>query len=60
MLEEAVEPETQIVDWVRKDDVHREMRKKLKRHLRASGFEAEQGESIAVQLVDLLKVRKGR
>lgn len=60
LLEETVEPETQIIDWVRKDDVHREMRKKLKRQLRASGCAPAQLDALAGQLVDLLKVRKGR
>lgn len=60
LLEETVEAETTIIDWVRKDDVHREMRKKLKRQLRAAGYAAEQTETIAAQLVELLKVRKGR
>lgn len=60
LLEESVEPETAIIDWARKDDVHREMRKKLKRQLRASGYASEQLDAIAAQLVDLLKVRKGR
>jgi type I restriction enzyme R subunit len=60
LLEETVEPETKIIDWVHKDDVHREMRKKLKRQLRAAGFATEETEPIAGQLVELLKVRKGR
>jgi type I restriction enzyme R subunit len=60
LLEESIEPETAIIDWARKDDVHREMRKKLKRQLRASGYAPDQLDAIAGQLVDLLKVRKGR
>ncbi|MCC7541183.1 MAG: type I restriction endonuclease subunit R [Deltaproteobacteria bacterium] len=59
LLEETVEPETTIIDWIHKDDVHREMRKKLKRLLRASGYEPDRVETLAGQLVDLLKVRKG-
>ncbi|MFN9812537.1 MAG: type I restriction endonuclease subunit R [Deltaproteobacteria bacterium] len=60
LLEESVEPETAIIDWARKDDVHREMRKKLKRQLRAAGYPPEQLDELAAQLVELLKVRKGR
>ena len=60
LLEEAVEPETAIIDWIHKDDVQREMRKKVKRQLRAASYEAERAETIAEQVVALLKVRKSR
>jgi hypothetical protein len=36
------------------------MRKKLKRQLRAAGYPPEQLDELAAQLVELLKVRKGR
>ncbi len=43
-----------------KDDIQREMRKKIKRHLRASGMETDRIESLASEIVDLAKVRQER
>ena len=60
LIQEAIEPETQIIDWTRKDDVQRQMRQKVKRHLRAAKYEAETVESLAGKIVDLAKVRKGK
>jgi type I restriction enzyme R subunit len=37
-LEEQLEAQVGIVDWTHKDDVQREMRKLIKRQLRAAGF----------------------
>ena len=37
LIDESVEPFTELVDWWEKDDVQRQMRSKIKRHLRASG-----------------------
>jgi len=60
LIQEAIEPETQIIDWTRKDDVQRQMRQKVKRHLRAAKYEAEKIESLAGRIVDLAKVRRGQ
>ena len=60
LLEEQLEPQAAIVDWVHKDDVQREMRRLIKRQLRAAGYEAEAIEALAEGVVDLLKRRSGR
>ena len=60
LIDEAVEPFTDLVDWWQKDDVQRQMRAKIKRQLRASGIEADQVESLASEIVDLAKVRLDR
>ncbi len=60
LLEEQLEPQVGIVDWVRKDDVQREMRKRIKRQLRAAGLGDEKIEATAEGIVDLLKRRRAR
>lgn len=60
LLEESVAKEVEIVDWPRKEDVQREMRRQLKRRLRVAGVEEDQLDSLANQIVDLLKVRRGQ
>ena len=57
LLDEAVEPFTELVDWWQKDDVQRQMRSKIKRQLRAGGIGADQVEVLASDIVDLAKVR---
>jgi type I restriction enzyme, R subunit len=37
LIEEAVNPITELIDWWQKDDLQREMRSKIKRQLRAAG-----------------------
>ena len=58
--DESVTPFTDIVDWWEKDDVQRQMRSKIKRHLRASGVGPGAVESLASDILDLTKVRTGR
>ena len=58
LLDEAVDPFTELVDWWEKDDVQRQMRSRIKRQLRASGIDADQVEGLASQIVDLAKVRR--
>ena len=53
-------PFTDIVDWWEKDDVQRQMRSKIKRHLRASGVGPGSVESLASDILDLTKVRTVR
>lgn len=45
-----------VIDWTFKDDVKREMRKRIKRQLRASNCPAKQVESLALQLMELAEV----
>ena len=60
LIDEAVEPFTNLVDWWQKDDVQRQMRAKIKRQLRASGIEADTVDALASDIVDLAKVRLDR
>ena len=60
LIDEAVAPFTDLVDWWQKDDVQRQMRSKIKRQLRASGIAGEAVESLAADIVDLAKVRTDR
>ena len=58
LLEEHLAPHAEIVDWQMKDDVQREMRKVIKKHLRAAAYPAERVDSLAEGIVDLLKRRR--
>ena len=60
LIDEAVTPFTELVDWQQKDDVQREMRSRIKRRLRAGGIGDETVESLAADIVDLAKVRTDR
>lgn len=60
LLEEQLEPQVSLVDWVHKDDVQREMRKRIKRQLRAAGFPDDKIDATAESIVDLMKRRRGR
>ena len=60
LLEEQLEPQVTIVDWVHKDDVQREMRKRIKRQLRAASYKDDQIEALAESIVDLFKRRRAR
>ena len=60
LLDEAVTPFTDLVDWEQKDDVQRQMRSRIKRQLRAGGIEDGAVESFATDIVDLAKVRSDR
>jgi type I restriction enzyme R subunit len=60
LLEEALGPHAAIVDWIHKDDVQREMRKLIKRQLRAAGYATDKVDGLAEGLVDLLKRRRPR
>lgn len=46
-----------VIDWVRKEDVQREMRRQVKRQLRAAGFNDEETEKLTSSLMDLARVR---
>ena len=60
LIDEAVAPFTELVDWHQKEDVQREMRSKIKRLLRAGGINPKAVDSLAVEIVDLAKVRTER
>ena len=60
LIDEAVTPFTDLVDWQQKDDLQRQMRSRIKRQLRAGGIDAETVESLAADIVDLAKVRSDR
>ena len=59
LIDDAVTPFTELVDWWKKDDVQRQMRSRIKRQLRASGLAGDAVESLAADIVDLAKVRSG-
>jgi type I restriction enzyme, R subunit len=58
LLEEQLAPQMAIVDWQQKDDVQREMRRRIKRQLKAAGFAAEKVEGTAEGIVELMKRRR--
>ncbi len=60
LLEELLTPQTAIVDWAQKDDVQREMRRLIKKQLKAASYPAAKVDSVAESVVDLLKRRGGR
>ena len=57
LIEEQLDALTNIVDWVHKDDVQREMRRLTKRQLRAARYGDDEVDSLAERVVDLLKRR---
>ena len=60
LIDEAVEPFTDLVDWEQKEDVQRQMRSRIKRQLRAGGIDPDATDSLAAEIVDLAKVRTER
>ena len=60
LLEEQLAPQIGIVDWIHKDDVQREMRRLIKRQLRAAGHAADKVDAVAESVVDLLRRRNAR
>lgn len=59
-IEGAVAPHVAIVDWSKKADVQREMRRQNTRRLPGDVYGKDEQERLAAALIDLLKVRKGR
>ena len=57
-IEEAVDKHLAIVDWQHKEDVQREMRRDIKRPLRAADFPENDLDPTVAGIVDLLKARK--
>ena len=52
--------ELAVIDWIHKEDVQRQMRKKIKRHLRAAGYKLNEIEPLTTKLMELARVRLGR
>ena len=46
-----------VIDWTGKDDVQREMRRQVKRHLRAAWYADDELEAVTARLMDLARVR---
>ncbi len=46
-----------VIDWSRKEDVQREMRRKIKRQLRLADFPIEDIEAVTSAVMDLARVR---
>lgn len=53
----ALAPETTVVDWTRKDDVQREMRRKIKRLLRAARCPQDLQEALTAELMKIARAR---
>ncbi len=60
LIDEAVAPFTDLVDWHQKEDVQRQMRSQIKRRLRGGGIDPQATDSLAAEIVDLAKVRTER
>ena len=59
-IEDAVASHVEIVDWSKKADVQREMRRQIKRRLPNDVYSRAEQDRLAGALIDLLKVRRGR
>jgi len=58
LLEEQLDAQVAIVDWAHKDDVQREMRRLIKRQLRAASYPSDTIDAVAESVVDLMKRRR--
>lgn len=47
--------ELAVVDWIQKDDIQREMRRRIKRQLRAAGIEPDRSEALATAILDIAR-----
>ncbi|MDR4325853.1 type I restriction endonuclease subunit R [Bacillus pseudomycoides] len=56
LITDIIQQEADIVEWTTKEDVKREMRKKIKKQLRVSPCPKEKLESLTQQLIDLATV----
>ena len=55
-ITDIIQQVVDIVEWTTKEDVKREMRKKIKKQLRVSPCPKEKLESLTQQLIDLATV----
>jgi type I restriction enzyme, R subunit len=60
LIEEAVAKQIGIVEWVHKDDIQREMRRLIKRQLRAAGTPPDEFDAVSASILEMLKVRRSR
>nr|WP_242592980.1 type I restriction enzyme endonuclease domain-containing protein [Corallococcus exiguus] len=61
LIQKAIEPTTEYVDWSSKPNMQREMRMTIKQHLRVARFgSTEEIEKATDRIIDLAKARKGR
>lgn len=60
LLEEQLEPQVSLVDWVHKDDIQREMRRLIRRQLTAAKYPTATIEPVIESIVDVMKSRRGR
>jgi type I restriction enzyme, R subunit len=61
LLQETIEPSTEIVDWASKEEVQREMRQRIKKLLRVAGFgDAAKVEAVTARIMELARARRGR
>lgn len=49
-----------VIDWMQKDDVQREMRRRLKERLRTAGYPLRELDALATDLLDLSRTRLAR
>jgi type I restriction enzyme, R subunit len=49
--------ELAVIDWIQKDDVQREMRRQIKRHLRSASYDGGRIESLTARIMDLARAR---
>ncbi|HET7522204.1 MAG TPA: type I restriction endonuclease subunit R [Bacillales bacterium] len=59
MLVEEIKKHAGVVEWTKKEDVKRQMRRKIKKQLRASGCPKEKLEEMTQKLTDLAQVHFG-
>ncbi len=52
--------ELAVIDWIQKEDVQREMRRQIKKHLRVEGYKLDEIEPLTTDLMELARVRFGR
>lgn len=48
--------EKRVIDWTEKDDIQREMRKEVKKLLRAKGFQENHIEPLTREIVNLARI----
>lgn len=55
----AVIQQQAVVEWKEKDEVKRQMRREIKKHLRASRFPSDKLEGLTQQMMDLARIHYG-
>jgi type I restriction enzyme R subunit len=58
VLEEQLAAKAEIIDWIHKDEVQREMRQLIKRQLRVANYGASELDPVAASVVELLRRRR--